>query len=552
MELTRIECRHTDEKSEKGIILFRSLIESIRDWFRTPEIGKSQAADDAGATDKAVSQSMALVQEVFETGRETGPSRTRTRNRRPRKRPDQEGQPSPSGRRRSTPRKPAGVAQDWDPGQFTVEPAEGKMRFHDLDLPRDLMHAIFDLQFQYCTPIQQALLPKVLEGADSVGQAQTGTGKSAVFLIGILSLFARKPAPENRRAAQPRALILAPTRELVLQIVKDAKLLAKYMPYSIVAVYGGMAYERQKKQLAERPVDIVVATPGRLIDYMRGGEIDLSKVEVLVIDEADRMLDMGFIPDVQRIVHGTPGKAQRQTMFFSATMTPEVTRLACQWTRNPEVVNIEPEQVAVNTVNQVVYITTTEEKFPLLYNLITTQNLERVIVFTNRRDQARRLTEKFKRYDISSSLLSGEVAQNQRIRTLEDFRAGKIRVLVATDVAARGLHVEGVSHVVNFTLPPDPEDYVHRIGRTGRAGASGISVSFACEEDSFHIPAIEKFLGHEIHCEHPSEDLIKAPPPPTARAEAKPRAPRKRPSAPRSRRSGPPPRRSPKKEADTV
>jgi ATP-dependent RNA helicase RhlB len=314
-----------------------------------------------------------------------------------------------------------------------------------------------------------------------------------------------------------------------------------------------MAYERQKKQLSERPTDIVVATPGRLIDYMRGKEINLSKVEVLVIDEADRMLDMGFIPDVQRIVQGTPPKAERQTMFFSATMTPQVTRLACQWTRNPAVVDIEPEQVAVNTVNQVVYITTADEKFPLLYNLITTQNLERVIVFTNRRDQARKLTDRFKRYNISSSLLSGEVAQNQRIKTLEDFRAGKIRILVATDVAARGLHVEGVSHVVNFNLPHDAEDYVHRIGRTGRAGASGISVSFACEEESFYIPAIEKFLGHELHCEHPGEELITEPPPPQGRAEPRPQAARKRTPAPRPRRSeSSSRRRPPKKEADTV
>jgi ATP-dependent RNA helicase RhlB len=315
-----------------------------------------------------------------------------------------------------------------------------------------------------------------------------------------------------------------------------------------------MAYERQKKQLSERPTDIVVATPGRLLDYMRGKEINLSKIEVLVIDEADRMLDMGFIPDVQRIVQGTPPKAERQTMFFSATLTPEVTRLACQWTRDAMLVDIEPEQVAVNTINQVVYITTTDEKFPLLFNLITTQNLERVIVFTNRRDQARRLTDKLNRYNISSSLLSGEVAQNQRIKTLEDFRSGRIRILVATDVAARGLHVEGVSHVVNYHLPHDAEDYVHRIGRTGRAGASGISVSFACEEDSFYIPAIEKFLGHEIHCIHPEDELIKdpPPPPPAAKSETKPRPPRKRTPASQSRRSGSSTRRSPKKEADPV
>ena len=268
----------------------------------------------------------------------------------------------------------------------------------------------------------------------------------------------------------------------------------------------------------------MVATPGRLLDFNRQGDIRLDKTEILIIDEADRMLDMGFIPDVQRIIRATPPKSRRQTMLFSATLTPEVTRFAAQWTRDPVTVEIEPEQVAVDTVEQVVYITTMEEKFPLLYNMITQQNLERVIVFGNRRDQTRHLTERLKDYGISSALLSGEVAQNKRIHTLEAFRAGKIRVLVATDVAARGLHIEGVGHVVNYNLPLDPEDYVHRIGRTGRAGASGISVSFASEDDSFQIPTIEKFLGRELHCEHPQEEWLTAPPPPAG----KPASSRKR------------------------
>jgi len=421
------------------------------------------------------------------------------------------------------------AAEPWDIDQFQVEPEEGKTRFHDLDLPAPILHGIADAEFRYCTPIQAALLPHTLNGLDAAGRAQTGTGKTAVFIITMLTQFLRNPAPEGRRKGTPRALVLAPTRELALQIEKETHLLSRHTPFKSVAIFGGMDYEKQKRRLTGEVIDIVVATPGRLLDFKRQGDLHLSKVEILVIDEADRMLDMGFIPDVQRIIHYTPPKAQRQTMLFSATLTAEVTRFASQWTRNPVTVEIEPEQVAVDTVNQRVLITTIDEKFTLLFNMITRQNLDRVIVFTNRRDQARKLTERLGSYDISCALLSGEVDQKKRVKTLEEFRNGKIRVLVATDVAARGLHVEAVSHVFNYNMPMDPEDYVHRIGRTGRAGTSGISVSFASEDDSFLIPALEKYLGHEIHCEHPDEDMLEPLPEPTHTPVA----------AERPRRSGP-------------
>jgi ATP-dependent RNA helicase RhlB len=406
----------------------------------------------------------------------------------------------------------APIADTWDVASFKVEPAEGKTRFHDSHLPNEILHAIADLNFQYCTPVQAEILPKSLQGADCTGRAQTGTGKSAAFLITILSHLLRKPLTERRKAS-PRALILAPTRELVLQIEKDAKSLSKYLRCKTVAVFGGMNYERQKRWL-DGPVDIVVATPGRLIDFKNQHLIHLNHVEILVIDEADRMLDMGFIPDMRKIVLSTPHKDKRQTMFFAATLTDEVRRLAGNWTREAYNVDIEPEQVSVLAIDQRVYIVTTEDKLKLLYNMIVQENLERVIVFGNRKDQTHKLAEQLMARGISCGLLSGDVSQHERVKTLEGFREGKFRILVATDVAARGLHIEGVSHVVNYNLPLDAEDYVHRIGRTGRAGASGISVSFACEEDGMQIPVIEEFIGRKLESIYPPDEWLKEMPPP--------------------------------------
>ncbi len=450
-------------------------------------------------------------------GGESPPRRPRRRKRSP---AGNKRSSEPSARADSIPvqKEPdaAGHLEPWDPDQYQVPVEEGKIRFHDLDIPPEILRAVSDLGFMYCTPIQAELLPKALQGRDVAGRAQTGTGKTAVFLISIISHLIRKPASESRRKGRPRAFILAPTRELVLQIERDAKALARYTPLNIVSVFGGMDYEKQKQMLKGKAVDIVAATPGRLLDFERHGDIGLDRVEILVIDEADRMLDMGFIPDVQKIIGSTPPKTRRQTMFFSATLTPQIMNYAERWTRDSFLAEIESEQMTAETINQLVYITTMEEKFPLLYNLITGEDLERVIVFTNRRDQARRLTEQFTDHGINSALLSGEVEQKKRVKTLEGFRNGNIRVLVATDVAARGLHIDGVSHVINYNLPLDPEDYVHRIGRTGRAGLHGTSVSFASEDDSFQIPGIEKFIGRRLPCVYPEEEWLKAPPPPRA------------------------------------
>ncbi len=424
--------------------------------------------------------------------------------------------PAPSQHaRKAPPKKPISGKKKppWNISQFVVPEIEEKIRFHDIQLPSKIMHGICDLKFQYSTPIQAEILPKALKGLDVTGRAQTGTGKSAAFLITIYTLFLRNPLKGKRRPGTPRALILAPTRELAIQIKKDAQAIGKYTRSKTIAIFGGMDYEKQRKALKEKIFDIVVATPGRLLDFEQQKVVDLSKIEILIIDEADRMLDMGFIPDMRKIIRKTPKKDLRQTMFFSATLTSEVNRLAKNWTKEPYSVEIEPEKIAAEAIQQRVYIVTSDEKFSLLYNLITQKNLSCVLVFSNTREETRNLAKRLEAYNINSALLSGEVAQKKRLRTLENFKKGNIKVLVATDVAARGIHVDGISHVVNYNLPQDPEDYVHRIGRTGRAGATGISVSFASEDDSFYIPAIEKLLGHDLACEYPGDELLKSLPP---------------------------------------
>ncbi len=403
--------------------------------------------------------------------------------------------------------------REWDVSQFKVPPVQGKTRFHDFELPTPLLHAISDLGFEYCTPIQTEILPSTLSGKDATGRAQTGTGKTAAFLITVITRILKNPIQGKRKPGTPRVLIIAPTRELVLQISEEARQLIKYCSITVVSVFGGMDYEKQRKKLTSGPVDIVAATPGRLLDFQRRRDISLKNVEVMILDEADRMLDMGFIPDVRKIIYSTPAKDKRQTLLFSATLTPEITRLASQWTRDPVTVEIEPEQVAVNSVDQIVYTVTAGEKLALLLNIIKRQNLSRALVFCNRRDEVRRLTEMLERYGINCTMLSGDVPQRQRVRRLEEFKTGKIRVLVATDVAGRGIHIEGMDHVINFKLPHDAEDYVHRIGRTGRAGATGTSISFADERDAFYIPAIEEFMGRKLICTTPEEEWLTMPEP---------------------------------------
>ncbi len=393
-----------------------------------------------------------------------------------------------------------------------VPPVPGKVRFQDLDLPTPLLQAVGELGFRYCTPIQAQSLPLSLQGRDVAGRAQTGTGKTAAFLLVILNAFLRKPAREPRETGTPRALILAPTRELAVQIEGDARALSRPIPLVTEAVYGGLSLRSQQKRLAESPVDILVATPGRLLDFSGRRVLHLNRVEILVIDEADRMLDMGFIPEVRRILRLLPPREKRQTLLFSATLDQTVMRLARQWMRDPAIVEIEPEKVTVDTVRQTVYAVAARDKLRLLLRLMEKEKMDRVLIFANRRDETRELTDRLRRKGVDCELLSGEVDQARRLQVLEGFRAGRIRVLVATDVAGRGLHVEGISHVINYNLPYEPEEYVHRIGRTARVGREGAAISFACEDESFVLPEIERFIGREIPVVVPDETLLPSAP----------------------------------------
>jgi ATP-dependent RNA helicase RhlB len=415
------------------------------------------------------------------------------------------GKDSQSGRKSSGRRRKehsSEQAAPWSLDDFQVEVISDKTRFHDLGLPDSIMHAIHDLGFEYCTPIQAESLPVALRGRDTIGQAQTGTGKSAAFLLTIFNRLL-SIQPEERYASEPRALVIAPTRELALQIGKDAEGLGKYSGLNVVTVVGGMDYEKQRRQIRDDVVDILVATPGRLIDFMRSQDVFLDQVEILVLDEADRMLDMGFIPDVRRIVRATPSKDHRQTLLFSATFNFDVRILIDQWTLSPFKVEIEPEQVTTDRVDQSFLLVAESDKYDVLEKMLNEQTPERCIIFANRRDLCRNLCDKLNRKGFRAVLLSGEVNQQKRLKTLERFRDGQVNVMVATDVAGRGIHVDGVTHVVNYTLPEDPEDYVHRIGRTGRAGAKGISVSLVSEDDAFSVPVLEGYLGNKLPLTQP-------------------------------------------------
>ncbi|MGN0866066.1 MAG: DEAD/DEAH box helicase [Oligosphaeraceae bacterium] len=389
---------------------------------------------------------------------------------------------------------------------------EGVKYFQDFPLAREILRAALeDMGFQKCTPIQGLALPVAVTGADLAGKAQTGTGKTAVFLMSMLDQFVRNGG--GRKLNQPFALVLAPTRELAIQIAKDADNLSVYTSLRTVAVFGGMDYERQRR-LLQAGCDLIVATPGRLIDFLQKRVIDTSMLKILILDEADRMLDMGFIPDVKRIIHYLPPKDQRQTMLFSATLSKDIMALASQWMRpDPAVVEVEPERVVAEGVNETVYACTTREKLAIILWVLQHEDVHRALIFRNRRRDVEDLRYQLMKYGIPCEMLSGDVNQNRRLNILEAFRNGTVKVVVATDVAGRGIQVDDITHVFNYDLPYEAEDYVHRVGRTARAGHQGRAISFADEDCAFVMPEIEQYIGRPLPSVQPPEEMLVMPPP---------------------------------------
>ena len=371
------------------------------------------------------------------------------------------------------------------------------LSFTSLQLPDSVARGIADAGFERCTPIQARALPRALAGLDVAGQAQTGTGKTAAFLIAIFTRLLRNPPAPDRPNSSPRALVLAPTRELAVQIHYDAELLVQYTGLTLGLAYGGVDYDKQRRQI-EAGVDVLIGTPGRIIDYFKQHVFDLRHAEVMVVDEADRMFDMGFIRDIRYLLRRLPPPDQRLSMLFSATLSQRVLELAYEHMNDPELIRIEPERVTTERVRQTIYFPSMEEKAPLLVHLLRAHDATRCMVFVNTKRVAEYLERKLRANGIEAAAMSGDVPQARRQRMLRDFHAGKLAVLVATDVAARGLHIPDVSHVFNYDLPQDPGDYVHRIGRTARAGATGNAVSFGCENYVISLPDIESFIGHKL------------------------------------------------------
>ena len=386
-------------------------------------------------------------------------------------------------------------------------------RFQDFDLPAELLQGIEETGFLYCTPIQAETLPYALKGQDVAGQAQTGTGKTAAFLVALYSHLLRHPADTERRPNQVRAMVLAPTRELAIQIHKDAEVLGRHTGLSLGLAYGGTGYEQQRATL-EEGVDILIGTPGRIIDYFKQHVFDLRKLQVMVLDEADRMFDLGFIKDIRYLFRRMPHPEKRLSMLFSATLSLRVTELAYEHMNNPVTVEVVPERVTADKVNQTVYYPAMDEKIPLLLGLLKHEQPQRAIVFVNTKRAGERVWGYLEGNGIKCGILSGDVPQKKRQRLLQEFEQGAFPVLVATDVAARGLHIPDVSHVFNYDLPQDAEDYVHRIGRTARAGASGKALSFACEEYAFSLAEIEEYIGQKIPMATISSELLVSPEPP--------------------------------------
>lgn len=384
-----------------------------------------------------------------------------------------------------------------------------EQRFIDFSIHENVLAALESKGFEFCTPIQAKTLPITLKGNDIAGQAQTGTGKTMAFLIATFHHLLTNECQSNKN--QPRALILAPTRELAVQIASDAELLVKHSDLKLALAYGGDGYEKQVEAI-EKGVDILVGTTGRVIDYVKQGIINLDCIQVIVLDEADRMFDLGFIKDIRYLMRKCPKPEQRLTMLFSATLSPRVRELAYEDMNNASYVEIEPLQRTGHRIKEELFYPSNEDKMALLLTLLEEEWPERCMIFANTKQKCEEIWQYLLADGHRVGLLTGDIAQKKRLALLDSFTKGELDILVATDVAARGLHIPEVTHVFNYDLPDDREDYVHRIGRTGRAGQSGHSISFACERYAVNLPAIEEYIGHSIPVsQYDSQALLALP-----------------------------------------
>jgi ATP-dependent RNA helicase RhlB len=410
-------------------------------------------------------------------------------------------------------------------------------KFSDLPIHPQVVDALSEANFNLCTPIQALSLPPLLEGNDLAGQAQTGTGKTIAFLVATFHYLLTNPLDTKR---QPRAIIMAPTRELAVQIFNDAELLSKHTGLSLGLIYGGEGYQSQREKL-QGGVDIIIGTTGRIIDYYKQNIFSLAAIQVAVLDEADRMFDLGFIKDIRYLFNRMPKPTERLSMLFSATLSYRVQELAYDHMDNPTHVQIEPERKTAERVKEELFYPSDEDKPYLLLTLMEEEWPDKAIVFANTKHGCERISDWLEADKHRVGLLSGDVPQNKRLKILENFTSGVLDVLVATDVAARGLHIPMVSHVFNYDLPDDEEDYVHRIGRTGRAGESGSSISFACEKYALNLPAIEEYVQHSIPVtDYNPNDLMRDITPPKPRFKKRMQSGKShqnRPSGPRPNRN---------------
>ncbi len=380
-----------------------------------------------------------------------------------------------------------------------------KTRFEELNLPEEVLAGLKDAGFEYCTPIQAQALPLALAGRDVAGQAQTGTGKTAAFLVAI---FARLLSLQERRPGFPSAFVAAPTRELALQIYEDAVKLGKHTGLSMAQVVGGMDYQRQAEVLRQG-ADIVICTPGRIIDYMKQGIFKPAEIKVLVIDEADRLFDLGFTRDMRYILRKLPPYEKRLSMLFSATLSHRVLALTYDYMNLPEFISVSPEEITPEGIEQALFHVASEEKLSLLLGLLEREQWTRILIFDNTKAGVEALARKLRVNGFPAEGITGDLPQQKRLKLMDQFRSGKINILVATDVASRGIHVEDISHVINYELPQDPENYAHRIGRTARAGKKGRAISFACQDCVFYLQPIEDMMGYKIPVIWPEEGWFK-------------------------------------------